>query len=185
MSFWTELRLPAQAEALVAFYDSHWIPQYAEKVGAVEVMAVMAGYFALTGQIIKDAGGKLIKTMGDSGLAVFPADHVDAGVLALGKVQKEGEEWLTLRGYKTHITIKADIGPVVLDMLGSPGEEILDVFGKPVALAYMLPSNGFSMTPTVFRQLAQETRTLFKKHTPPIRYIAAEDHHPRDRTAVE
>ncbi|HLN24080.1 MAG TPA: adenylate/guanylate cyclase domain-containing protein [Patescibacteria group bacterium] len=181
MSFWTELRLPAQCEALVAFYESHWLNQYAEKVGAAEVLSVLSGYFAVTGQIIKDAGGKLIKTMGDNGLAVFPADVADNGVLALRDVQKHGEAWLAQRGTKSRVTVKMDLGPVVLGLVGSPGDEIVDVFGKPVAQAYLLPSNGFSMSPTVFRSLTPETRTLFKKHTPSIRYISVEDHHARER----
>ena len=54
----------------------------------------MAGYFALTGQIVGDAGGRLIKTLGDAGLVAFPAEAADAGVLALRSVQSAGREWL-------------------------------------------------------------------------------------------
>lgn len=160
MSFWTELRVPTQCEALVAFYESQWLADYAEKVGAVEVLAVMAGYFAVTGQILKDSGGKLIKTMGDSGLVVFPGDLVKEGVAALRRVQQDGEGWLAARGYKSHVLVKGDIGPVVLGMVGCPGEEILDVFGKAVASAYLLPSARFSMTPAVLQRLAPDTRNL-------------------------
>jgi len=185
MSFWTELRLPAQCEALVAFYDCHWLNQYAEKVGAAAVMSAMSGYFNVTGQIIKDAGGKLIKTMGDNGLVVFPAELVDDGVLALQDVQRQGESWLAQRGTKSRVTVRMDLGPVMLGLVGGPGDEIVDVFGKPVAQAYLLPCNGFSMSPAVFRGLAPETRTLFKKHTPPIRYIGVDEHHARERGGEE
>jgi hypothetical protein len=33
------------------------------------------------------------------------------------------------------------------------------------------------MTPPAFRALSPETRKMFKKHTPPVTYIALEDSH--------
>jgi hypothetical protein len=181
MSFWTDLRVPAQYEAMVAFYTPHWLSHYAVKTGALGAYSVMADYFAKTGPIIKGSGGKLIKTMGDGGLVVFPSDLVDDGVLALRRVQQESGEWFALQGYKSRVTVSVDIGSVVFGMLGSPGDEILDIFGKAVASAVTTPSNGFTMTPAVFRCLKPETRALFKKHTPPIHYIGIEDQRPRER----
>ena len=51
-------------------------------------------------------------------------------------------------------------------------------YGKTVNVAATLPSTGLAITPAVFRSLQPETRTLFKKHTPPISYIDAADHRP-------
>jgi hypothetical protein len=58
------------------------------------------------------------------------------------------------------------------------GEEIVDVYGKTVNVAAALPSSGLAITPAVFRSLQAETRKLFKKHTPPISYIDADDPRP-------
>lgn len=186
MSFWTELRLPAQCDALVGVYDCHWLAHYAEKSQSLdEVLAVMAGFYAVTGEIVDGGGGRLVKTLGDSGLAIFTAERADDGVHALRKVKEVGEEWLGRRGYKSRIAVKADVGPVVLGLVGAPGREVMDVYGRPVATAFTMPSTGFSMTGGVFRTLAPGTRTLFKKHTPPIRYIAAEDMRPRERVGEE
>ena len=71
-----------------------------------------------------------------------------------------------------------DLGPVAIDLVGSPGEEIIDVYGKTVNVAATLPSSGLAVTPAVFRSLQAETRKLFKKHTPPISYIDADDPRP-------
>src|SRR6266545_8384502 len=65
MSFWTELRMPTERELLVGFYDLAGYMRHAEKTEPQELLATMAGYFALTGQIVGDAGGRLIKTLGD------------------------------------------------------------------------------------------------------------------------
>lgn len=95
---------------------------------------MMAGYFALTGQIVSDAGGRLIKTLGDAGLVAFPAEAADGGVLALRPVQTAGREWLAKHG------------------------EIIDVYGKTVNVAAALPSTGLAVTPAVFRSLQAESR---------------------------
>jgi class 3 adenylate cyclase len=178
MSFWTELRMPTEQELLVGFYDLAGYMRHAEKTEPQELLATMAGYFALTGQIVSDAGGRLIKTLGDAGLVAFPGEAADAGVAAVRAVQAEGREWLGKRGFRTSIVVKLHLGPVAIGRVGSPGEEIIDVYGKTVNVAAALPSAGLALTPAVFRSLRPETRKLFKKHTPPISYIDAGDSRP-------
>ena len=116
--------------------------------------------------------------MGDTGLAVFPAELVDEGVHAVREV---GENWLGERGFRSRVTVRIDAGPAVLGMTGSPGDEIMDVFGRCVATAFTVPSSGIAMTPTVFRRLGPDSRKAFRKHTPPVRYIGSEDVRLRDR----
>ena len=178
MSFWTQLRMPTERELLVGFYDLAGYMRHAEKTPPQDLLATMTGYFARTGQIVGDAGGRLIKTLGDAGLVAFPADAADAGVLALRSVQSAGREWLGQHGFKTSIVVKLHLGPVAIGRVGSPGEEIIDVYGKTVNVAAALPSSGLAVTPAVFRSLQAETRKLFKKHTPPISYIDMADARP-------
>lgn len=179
MSFWTELRVPTEHELLIGFYDLSGF--YAEQTEPQKMLSTMTGYFALTGQIVKDAGGRLIKTLGDAGLAAFPAELADAGVRALQSVQTKGGDWLAHHGSKCHTIVKLHLGPVAIGRVGSPGDEILDVQGKTVNIAAALPSTGLAMTPAVFRSLQPATRKLFKKHTPPIIYIDAADSRPTKR----
>ncbi len=178
MSFWTELRMPTEQELLVGFYDLAGYMRYAEKSPPQELLATMSGYFALTGQIVGEAGGRLIKTLGDAGLVAFPAEGSDTGVQAMRSVQAAGREWLADHAYRTEIVVKLHLGPVAIGLVGSPGEEIIDIYGKTVNVAATLASTGLAMTPAVFRSLKPETRKLFKKHTPPISYIDAADARP-------
>ncbi len=178
MSFWTELRMPTEHELLVGFYDLAGYVRHAERTEPQELLAMMAGYFALTGQIVSDAGGRLIKTLGDAGLVAFPAEAADGGVLALRSVHSQGREWLGKHGFRTSVVVKLHLGPVAIGRVGSPGEEIIDVYGKTVNVAAALHSTGLAVTPAVFRSLQAETRKLFKKHTPPISYIDAGDARP-------
>ena len=107
MSFWTDLRVPTYHELLVGFYDLTGYTRYIEQTEPRQVLETMAGYFALTGQILGDAGGRLIKTIGDAGLAAFPIEAVDAdsdriptGVLSVADMAN----WLKLS--RTHLARK-------------------------------------------------------------------------------
>lgn len=175
MSAWNELRLPDEHELLVGFYDLTGYTAFAAHRPPREVLGTLSAYFALTGGIIAEAGGRLIKTLGDAGLCAF--FNAEAGVRAMLRVQAEGDVWLARRDFKSRAVVKMDFGKVALGMVGAPGREILDVYGKTVNTAAVLDSKGFAMTAAAFRALPAETRTLFKKHTPPISYIAANDRH--------
>jgi adenylate cyclase len=177
MSFWTDLRLPAEHELLIGFYDLTGFMPFVERAAPMEVLAAMAGYFAFTGKIVHAAGGRLIKTMGDAGLAAFPAAATDDGVRAFEAVQQDGDAWLVRQGYRGRAHLKLHVGPVAVGLVGAPGEERLDVYGKTVNVAAVLESHGLAMTPAVFRRLPLGTRTRFKKHTPPVTYVALEDAH--------
>jgi len=179
MSFWTELQLPTERELLIGFYDLFGWMRLTDRVEPARLLETMAGYFTCTGRIVEEAGGRLIKTIGDAGLAVFPAELVDAGVLAFQAVQSQGDAWLAEQGIASHAIVKLHLGPVAIGLVGGPGREIVDVYGKTVNVAATLSSTGLAMTPAVFRRLAPATRTLFKKHTPPITYIDLDDRRPR------
>jgi class 3 adenylate cyclase len=170
--------MPTEHELLVGFYDLTGYMRQAERTEPRQLLDIMSGYFAHTGQILSDAGGRLIKTMGDAGLAAFPAEKVDDGVRAFQAVRLGGREWLARQGWKSDAIVKLHFGPVAIGRVGSPGQEIIDVYGKTVNLAAGVQSTGLAMTPAVFRSLQADTRRLFKKHTPPISYIDVADHHP-------
>lgn len=180
MSFWTDLRLPAQHDMLVAIIETHWLHRHAEASTLAGVMDIMSGLFALTGTRVAEAGGRQIKTLGDNALTVFPAADSDHALNALISLRAEADQWLGQRGYASRVGIKADVGPVALGLVGTPDQEILDVFGRPVATAFTLQGTGLTVTAPVFRLLSPETRKHLRKHTPPVTYIGNEDRRPGD-----
>ena len=181
MSFWTELHVPTEQELLVGFYDLTGYMRFADATEPQQLLELMSGYFALTGRILAQAGGRLFKAIGDAGLAAFPAELVDQGVLAFQAVQRDGDDWLARHDCKSRAIVKLHVGPVAVGRVGAPGEEVLDLYGKTVNVAATMASTGLAMTPAVFRRLAADTRKLFKKHTPPIIYIDSDDSRPKRR----
>ncbi len=68
---------------IVGFFDLMGFTKWAEDRPPRDVLEFASALFNRTGQVIADAGGVLIKAIGDAGLFVFPADDPDKAVLAL------------------------------------------------------------------------------------------------------
>ncbi len=177
MSAWYDLTQPTEMDLLVGSYDLNGYVKYCRTVPTRTVFELLAGYFDYTGGMIAVAGGRFVKATGDAGLTAFPAEGADAGVRAHLDVQKLGNIWLKEHGYPRQARIGLSLGSVTCGPLGAPGQAHFDIIGSTVNTAFTMDTEGFAMTPAVFRALEPATRKLFKKHTPPISYIALEDKH--------
>lgn len=80
MTPFDEIYEPTELEVLVGFFDLTGFMRLAQKPEPVELLRLIAGYFELSQDIIGTAGGWLVKTIGDAGLAAFPAERTDDGV---------------------------------------------------------------------------------------------------------
>ena len=162
---------------LVAFSDLSAFTRVVQGQSEGEIFALMTGYYELVGDVIAAGGGKVVKFIGDAALLVFPDDGIDAGVLALRALKERGDQFFAARDKPCRHAIKVHFGPVFCGLIGTRDDQRFDLFGHAVNIAALLPANGLALTPQVFRRLAPETRQHFKKHTPPITYIAVADSH--------
>lgn len=177
MTTWYDLTQPTEMDLLIGAYDLTGYVKYCRTVPTRTVFDLLTGYFDFTGGLINDAGGRFVKAIGDAGLTAFRAEDADTGVQTHLDVQQRGNAWLKDQGYPGQARISLCLGPVTCGLLGAPGQERFDVIGSTVNTALTLDTSGFAMTPSVFRALDPTTRKRFKKHTPPITYIALEDKH--------
>lgn len=168
---------PREIELLVAFSDLRAFGGFARSRPALELLDALSTYYELVGDVAAEGGGRVVKFIGDAVLLAFGREDVDRGVLALRELKQAGDSWFAARDASCRHMISADFGRVVAGTVGTRTEKRLDVFGETVNTAATLRSNGFALTPRVFRKLQPETRTLFKKHTPPITYIPVEESH--------
>jgi len=83
---------PTEIDKLVGFFDLTLYNRYTQKTGDLDLLALLTAYFDLTGGIIEDAGGLLIKTIGNASLAAFRGKDTDAGVNVF--LSTEGDAWL-------------------------------------------------------------------------------------------
>lgn len=174
---WYQTSEPVTRDLLIGFYDLTNYVRFCRDHDDEHVLRLMQGYFRLTGGIVADAKGVLIKTIGDAGFAAFQAEECDQGIRAFLRLKEEGDAWLAKNDMQGKAVVKLHLGSVACGMVGTRGREIFGVYGKTVNTTALLESRGFSMSQQVFRALSPETRQLFKKHTPPITYIPQDQGH--------
>jgi len=170
-----------QVSLLVAFVDLSRFAAHTEDTDDVAVAAIVDDYYELIDATVRAAGGRVVKFIGDAGLVVFPAEAVDAGVLALFELKQGVDAFMAERDWPCRLMVKAHFGPVAAGSFGARGDKRYDVLGKTVNTTARLDSTGVALSADAFRQLSPETRKRFKKHTPPIAYIRLEDQRPAKR----
>jgi len=169
----TRVELPM----LVAFIDLTGYAMQSTRVADDELADCVDGYYEIVATSIADAGGRVVKFIGDGVLVVFAADDADRGVAALMALKEDVDRYLDGRGWPCRLLVKAHVGPVIAGPYGARGDKRFDVIGKTVNTAAMLDAAGVALSAEAFRKLSPEMRQRFKKHTWPTTYIRVEDPH--------
>jgi class 3 adenylate cyclase len=175
----SRLHLASRAEVplLIAFADLTRFMVQAGRVTDLELADTLDAFYERIAERAVSAGGTLVKFIGDAAMMVFPEDAVDPGVEALLHMKEETDAYFTARGWECRLVVKAHFGSVVAGPFGAANDKHLDVLGNAVNAAARLDSVGVAISADAFRKLSPSLRKRFKKHTPTITYIRAEDPH--------
>jgi adenylate cyclase len=160
---------------LLAFVDLTRFFAQSQRVADVELAETIDAYYERVGAAVKDAGGRVVKFVGDGVLIAFPEDRVDRGVEMLLGLKDSVDALMAQRGWDCRLVAKAHFGTAVAGAFGLRGDKHWDVIGKAVNTAATLDGNGVTLSVAAFRKLSPAMRKRFKKHTPPVSYIRLED----------
>jgi class 3 adenylate cyclase len=167
----------AEASLLISFIDLTQYQTQARKSSDAQLAETMNEFYGLITIAIHQAGGRVVKFIGDAALLVFPQEKIDEGVAALLSLKTRLDAWLSAQGWASRLVVKAHFGTVIAGLFGPKEEQRFDVIGKEVNTTATLESSGLALSAELFRRLSPQMRTHFKKHTPPITYIRVEDTH--------
>ena len=154
----------------VAFFDLSRIPEWTGSDQDARVAGFFQEFYALSAGRIEPAGGRIVKFMGDAGLAVFPPDDADSVISALCELAAESRALARRAGLDAYLNVNVHVGPVLAGSFGTPGAERFDVIGKTVNVAARLGRRGVTLSAQAFRCLSPEGRKRFSKFTPPTTY---------------
>jgi adenylate cyclase len=112
----------------VLFADISGSAKLYESLGDAEALSTIERCLAIIGQACVDSGGRVVKTIGDEVMAVFPA--ADGAARAATDMQARIALQRTARGAPLAIHVGFNYGPVL--------EEGNDVFGDSVTIAARL-----------------------------------------------
>jgi adenylate cyclase len=165
----------SETSQLIVFVDLTRFAVQSQRVDDVEIADTLDAFYEQVGGAVQDAGGRVVKCMGDALLVAFDESHVDRGVESLLTLKDAVDRSMAQRGWECRLVVKAHFGTVVSGPFGPAGDKRYDVIGKTVNVAASLDGKGVALSVAAFRKLSPALRRRFKKHTPPITYIRVED----------
>jgi len=160
-----------QTETLgVAFFDLSRLAEWSSSDEDSRVASFFQQFYALAAEHIEPAGGRIVKLMGDAGLAVFPKESAEETIFALGALAAAARACAREFGFDAYLNVSVHVGPVLSGSFGPPGAERFDVIGKTVNIAARLGRRGIILSPQAFRCLSPEGRKRFRKIERPVTY---------------
>jgi two-component system sensor histidine kinase ChiS len=163
---------PVESQVLIALFDWARFTAFSRARSSREVFEALDEFYRLSENVIHPRGGRILKYLGDAGLAVFPEVRVDDGVAALHELKETVDAWLREKRYDSSLHVNCHFGEVTLGPIGGPEARSLDAMGENINLCFTMERRGFQVTPQVFRKLGSDARKRFHKYTPPIVYRA-------------
>ena len=141
----------------------------------VEMARFLDRYYRVAEDIIHEAGGQIVKFIGDSVLAAFP-EHggpqaVSAAVTLRSAVEQLGQQ----AGIPVRLGVNVHLGPAVDAELGQAPSRRRDIVGRTVNQAFLLGRGpGIRISEPVYRKLPSGERTPWSKNKPPAVYVLGE-----------
>ena len=155
---------------LVAFFDLSRIGEWSSSQEDAHVAGFFQAFYGLAAEHVVPAGGRIVKFMGDAGLAVFDEASAEGGILALCELASAARALAGEFGLDTYLNVNVHYGPVLAGEFGPGGEERYDVIGKTVNIAARLGRRGVTLSAQAFRRLGPDGRKRFDKIMQPITY---------------
>jgi len=154
----------------VVFFDLSRLMEWASSQEDERIAAMLQEFYCLSVARIEAAGGRVVKFIGDAGLAVFPKEAAERIVFALAGLSSEVRRAAAAHGFDTYLNTNVHFGPMMAGTFGPPGMERYDVLGKSVNIAARLGRRGLTLSQQAFRCLGAEARARFDKVEPPVTY---------------
>jgi len=154
----------------VTFFDLSRISEWASSEDDETVASFFQKFYELAAEHIEPAGGRIVKFIGDAGLAVFPKKSAEDVVFALCAFADQARATAGEFGLDTYLNVNVHVGPVIAGTFGPPSLGRFDVLGKTVNIAARLGRRGVVLSPQAYRCLSAEARERFDKVTPPTTY---------------
>jgi len=176
----SDVRTPRKADLLISFMDIRGFLGIAGAVpDLIRLFDLLNGWAAIIIKEIDEAGGRVVKFIGDACLSIFHGEDTDAGVLALLSAKTKAEAYLQKNGFPNRMRVTAHVGEAVIGEFGFGTCKAVDVFGDSVNTAASLERSDrrgqLIISPQAFRKLTPPVRKMFHKFTPPIVYIAEQE----------
>ena len=153
----------AEAELVIVFVDLTLFEKQGQKVSARELADTIDRYYERVAIEVQNAGGRLVKFIGDAALIVFEAPDADRAVAMLLSLKPGIDELMKKAGWQCRLTAKAHLGAVVEGEFGARDDKRFDVIGANVNAAARLRSTGVTISRQLYEALSEDVRARFRE----------------------
>ena len=131
-------------------------------------------YYRLAESVISERDGRIIKFMGDSILARFPADEAPKAVDAAVSLSTQVNQLADREDLAMSLGANLHLGAAVEAELGQGPSRRIDLVGRAVNQTFLLGRGpGIRISEPVYRKLPSGERTPWEKNRPPAVYTLA------------
>lgn len=138
---------PIECRAVFATADITGFAKASQSKSNREVFDLLTEFYEIVGGIVDEAGGKVVKFMGDAPLMIFPEDRAKQAVAALRSLTEKSSSCVSRFGSACQLRVKAHIGSVVCGPLGTATEKRFDIIGSSLIDLFRMPSGDFVISP--------------------------------------
>jgi class 3 adenylate cyclase len=142
------------AELVFAITDVTGATVACAEHGDLPMVRQLASYYALAAETTRDAGGSIVKVIGDGILLTFPPSRAKEAVAALRSFQQQGTATWQQFDSRCRVQIRAGLGTVIVSPLGPPGDKRDDIFGDALNRLFKIPPGDFYLSPEMSARLS-------------------------------
>jgi adenylate cyclase len=141
---------------------------------ALAVARLLDDWYRRCARVVAEAGGRLVKFMGDACLATFPEDRALAAVDAAITLRRDLASLCVEHGVRVDLAGRVHTAVVAAGEFGPDDDLRYDVLGSGVNHLFMMGGGpGIRISEPVYRQLPNERRGAWDRQKAPATYSFA------------
>jgi adenylate cyclase len=156
----------ALAKLVLLSVDLAGFARWAASREALDIAAMLDGWYAQTAAIVELHGGRIVKFMGDGAFAVFP-EAACREAIAAGRALLD----LSTAAPELRAGVSIHVAQVATGEMGPSSHRRFDVIGVGVNHLFRMGGGaGLRLSEPAYRQLPNAERSSWRKEEPPATY---------------
>jgi adenylate cyclase len=133
---------PTECRMIIAVADVAGFAAMCKTTSDLDVFKALDEFDELVGEVVSNAGGRVLKCIGDAPLMLFPEENAKEAIAALQDLKERAQSLWSSFDQTCSVRVKAHVGPVACGPLGPRGQKTFDAIGNTVNDLFRMPWDG-------------------------------------------
>ena len=150
-----DLRQPQEEQLIIAFTEVPGFSKACRSQTDAAMVETLQRYYEIVVRAVENAGGMVVKFIGDASLVVFPTDRAADAVAALHHIRGTATPVWKKFDSSCEAQANASVGSVMCGPMGAGDVQRFDVIGKLVNDVAKMPREGIGLSEAL-RELVEQ-----------------------------